>query len=34
MHISEAENEWFTTFMTGSDSEITEKLINMFDGIE
>lgn len=34
MQISESENIWFTTFMTGTDSEIAEKLTNMFDGIE
>lgn len=34
MHISEAENDWFTTFMIGTDSEIAEKIMDMFDGIE
>jgi hypothetical protein len=34
MNISESESEWFTTYMTGSESEISEKLADMFDGIE
>lgn len=34
MHILEAENEWFSTFMKGSENEIAEKLSKMFDSIE
>jgi hypothetical protein len=34
MQISEAEKEWFSTYMTGSENEIAEKLVQMFDGIE
>jgi hypothetical protein len=34
MQISEAEKDWFSTFMTGSENEIAEKLTKMFDGIE
>lgn len=34
MNISEAADGWFTTFMTGSESEISKKLTDMFDGIE
>ena len=34
MQISEAEQDWFSTYMTGSDDEVSYKLIEMFDGIE
>ncbi len=34
MHISEAEKEWFSTYMTGSENEIVAKLEEMFDDIE
>ena len=34
MQISDAEKEWFSVYMTGSEDEITEKLSAMFEGIE
>lgn len=34
MQILNAEYSWCTTFMSGSDNEIAEKLTDMFDGIE
>lgn len=34
MQISEAEKGWFSTYMTGSENEVTAKLTEMFDGIE
>jgi len=34
MHISEAEKDWFSTYMTGSEDEVAAKLAEMFDGIE
>lgn len=34
MQISDAEMEWFSIFMTGSENDITEKLSAMFEDIE
>lgn len=34
MQISEAEQDWFSTYMAGSETEIAAKLTEMFDGIE
>jgi hypothetical protein len=34
MQISQAERDWFSTYMAGSETEIAAKLAEMFDGIE
>ncbi len=34
MQISQDEQEWFTTYMNGTEEEIGEKLLAMFEGIE
>lgn len=34
MHVSENERQWFTTYMTGTEEEVNEKLYAMFEGVE